>query len=271
MAVTIELDKYGSTLESGVTTNRYDRGIRRGLVKGLALTDKLDRAIQAAYDQARSEATNALGYPVHPRNITLPLQVIRARRWGPYKVWVWLEYSRRSGAVSAHAPIEIARYASGLYTTNHWFSSTSSLSPTGIPGGPIMFHNCPTANRIGGEPGPRCAPQSWSWVQAAFNIHIPTVLNTHPALAVGNKLNCTNSDTVVFGGLSFAPNTLRFEGMNVRELDTAQGLKFSTLYHFLAVRSGFLQETADQQPPDYIWTFTGGPSQVMVPFNNFPY
>ncbi len=266
--ITIELDLLGSTANLGVDSNRRDRALRRGLVKGLtaSVEDGLPKGTSHTLMQrAAQEVFDAVGL-FHHTITDLRLQDIRTRQWGLTKVWVDLVYFRgfeNTGFLDGqfggtfeytrtqHNVLPVYRHTTNLTNGDPVFG------PHGLPAGP-MIGNAP--NRLDDQ---RRFPLHKMWSRESTLISVPTVLTAHPysAPGVADRIGLVNSGTVSIGSIGFAPFTLKFlsADVNVRFGGFGHGQQssvlYDTIYEFEAIASGHYHQTplwnpGPPQPPD---------------------
>jgi hypothetical protein len=234
----------GSALTVGVSSNDYDRAIRRFWVSGLenvkgGLNNKA--AINYVLDHA-NDGTVGSGSNNHPAMSTLPIQDATAVLVGPTKAMVTLRYARRNISVPSQPAILIADFET-FTDKQKWYSHSFDAdgNPTfdgdGLPIGLIAYDNVnPT---IFPEEDPRAVPKAWERELNGYDIAVPTVLDFNPASDVEYLTDKTNSDSVTFGGLLAPPNTMLFRGLSSKWYDTSEGNRWSVVYYFTFIRQGF--------------------------------
>jgi len=264
--ITIELDLYGSTMNLGIDSNRRDRAVRRGIVKGLTASVEDDDPKGLSHtlmQRAASAVFDAVGL-FHHTITTLRLQDIQTRQWGQTKVWVDLIYFRgfeNTGFLDGpfggtfeytrtqHNVLPVYRHTTNLE------NGAPLFGPQGLPAGPLIG-NAP--NRLNDQ---RRFPIHKMWERESTLISVPTVLTTHPysAPGVADRIGLVNSGIVSIGSIGFAPFTLKFlsADVNVRFGGFGHGqlsqVLYDTIYEFEAIASGHYHQTPAWNATENEW------------------
>ncbi len=245
----IKSDIIGSYFVQGQASNRYDRANRRIRVRALtnaagdANTDFLDaiNAVIAKHGQYHHEDTS------------LPARWVHVRRKGLTQAIVNIDYARgiwSTPGSSAYtlaefrdhsAPVQWFRHTFGAGGLAMWGGAQTAIDgshvPNNTPDGLMIYED----GGAGFDPGKR--PMPWIWDRPAHRMFVPTVLDFNPVFAVNKLKECINNVGVTFAGLKFDRYTMRFDGVNVRVVDTQQGPLFFCMYAFTIVYSGWWNQT----------------------------
>lgn len=279
MAITIKYDLLGSSLTKGVTSNMYDRARVRAYIEGIENTNL---GVGDAIDEIIADTPRRF----HQHVGNLPLAHVSARRHGKTSAIAELVYGRRNVSIPSQPPLKIANFrttrwavewfrlpytASGLSA----FAGTGGLfpnSPNGIPNGTLQFYNGGFGDTVGDI---TMIPKPWVFSQSAIRMYVPTVLDFNPLERVAFRLDTINNGAVTFGGFTFNPYTLMFDGIEVDWIDTPQGVRFVVNYTFLAVRVGFVKQNAYFDPAQFggVWVTKTALSHQATSFTSpaFPY
>lgn len=227
----------GSSLTGGIWSNRYDRAIRTARVTGIsnlanAPAQGLQDAILAAVLAAQTGGTN-----YHPVYLTLPLQRVRAVKYGVTSATVILEYFRGTATVPSQ-PGAVNRVRGG-FTSMPWYSGTDQFDSNGLPVGAFNFP-------FGGDGSQRfLAPRPWTWIRPTLSILRPYLLTYDPTNIVTPKLGTINTSDVTFGTSIFKAFTIRFDRFALDWVELGVGtnqFRYSGHYQFAAVKGGWFME-----------------------------
>ena len=231
----IKLDLYGSMLQAGVTSYLNDGAIRRAMVTGLP-NDLRDMKT------AINDVIAAAGI-YHHVYTGLPLDRVRATRFGPSKAMLTLYYSRRAAPPLLPAE-QVAKFRSRQNDPVPWFrlpydeAGSPAYDSAGRPAGLIRgIDNINDATEV-----VRASP--WIWQVPQVAIYVPTVLSFNPYPNVAQFVEKINADAIAFGGHTFAPTTMRFDAVDVDwYYSPAGGNTFRIGYAFTAKMSGWVQQS----------------------------
>ena len=265
--ITVELDLLGSTLNLGIATNRRDRAVRRGEVKGLSISfdDGSPEGRQHRLLQLAAESAFHAAGLFHNTLLDLPLQDIRARQWGKAKAWVDLIYYRDfrtlntpGGGIAFVYTQPVSSWIQVYRGTMDEAGREPAFSPHGLPAGPMYGSESDDSlpERL---KDPRILPWGYMWERGGTKINVPTSLSFHPYSepGVANAVGAVNSDNVVLGGINFAPFTLKFESTTVviRQGGFGPGddtVLYDTVYEWLAIGGPAEQPGHYRQKPVWI-------------------
>jgi hypothetical protein len=258
-----KIDLYGSTIQYGVTDWRYTRAVRRARVADLANT-------QAAMANAIDEVIALAGTDPHPNISDLPLQSVRAVKFGPTKAWIDLNYAygRINNAPSQQANL-LVRMKLGTDPINIYRSFRNQsgglmVNSFGMPTGPYLFPESLLAD-------PTQHPRGRIYLRPVFKMSLPTTLTFHPYPYVGFMVGTVNSDTVGYAGFDFPPGWIRFDGCDVDVLETTNGVRFPTVYHFTIARFGHYEQELQSNAAGTGWEVINVLPYLESPFlNKFP-
>ena len=227
MAITYELDIYGSELQRGVNI-RNDYARRRVKARGVGNT-------VSAINTVLDDFAITQGF-YHQAATTLPLYSVKARRWGPDQMWIDAVYRRPIiGSVPTQPAFTIARFSSRLrYIT--WYNAATTFQYT-FPAGGLRY-------RAGGSAtDPNTPPVAYKWTQNLIDIAVPTVIPFMPN--VFGLVGFVNSAPITFNGITFDTSTVLFRGATVTEIDTSTGILYQVYYNFSVARGGWVEALAN--------------------------
>lgn len=237
-------DIYGSTMTRGVSSNRFDRAVRRCLVSNVANDfNGLNAAINAAmFGRGQHQSFNRGLY-------FLPLAYAKATRFGPSKVWVDLYYQRGRITVPTQPPALIASFRGNHEHTIVYKSSEPdgggdpAFDSYGFPNGKLYF-----------DPDDPNEPVGRAWRRPVVKIYVTTVLSSAPLGAVADGLGKINPRGLTFGGYLFPENSLRFDSVDVDWIEDNNGVpKFVTDYVFSATSTGWFRQAANWNKTTKKW------------------
>lgn len=206
---------FGSTLSVGLENDWQDRATVRIFVDDLTpnAPDNQIQAILSAVDLVQT---------THEELANLPLQLATARIIGPTKAWVTCRYGRRRYSPLTQDSFVSVKFRSAYenvehYSTGYTLPAPSSAAPTFIDGMPQGQALHDMSNALLTDPTKH--PKPYRWRRPVVRIYVTARLSTNPLGAVDQFLNTTNADAFLLGGVSFAAETVRFDGLNI---DSAQ-------------------------------------------------
>lgn len=265
MPFTVTLDnKPGSFLRKGAQTNRFHRAVIRGVIAATGV-DTLNNA--DGLNDAIVEAENAAGL-FHPVINDLPLQHTIARRFGPNKIWLWMEYFHRLNNVAPAPGVEYASTSSNrrmveVFRQTFFDNGNNAIHAThGLPMGRMVpfVKTSPTASEAIFETTWR----SRNFYQALIAIHIPFDLNFNPTSDVAFALDTVNQLPITwFGNYSFPTQSLLFDGVASKPYEDANGnVRYRGFYNFAAVRGRWWNQYPQWAEPNGPWDTVEGPEKV---------
>lgn len=233
----------GTSLTVGYRKRQNDRSVRRFYVNTTTntITTLGDAVILAA----------AFAGNWHPSIIDLPLQKVRAFRHGPKKVICDVVYQRDRFSTPPYNAFNSAAWVNSFESVNVYRSKVKAVGglpvtvidpETGLPEGD--FHAGP--KNVKSTP-----PQGKPWQAAILKLYVNTVLTENPLITDRDLFrlkNTTNGDEdIQFGGVTFPPNTVRFDDFEIRFTQRrSQSDLWAVTYAFSARRGGWVSQ-------DLVW------------------
>lgn len=267
----VKLDIFSrSTLSRGVIDQNRDKATRFCRVmrkNGLALTKA----------QAADVLAQVLGN-THDEVTTLPLQDIQTYSWSETKVYAIAKYGYTGQGWGNAAPTINPFVAVRSYTSyepmdvysRYVFAQGYALpgSPSGtLPAQiPTLSLALSTAQLEDSSQRPR--PTS-IWQRPVLKYVISTVLPTNPHGTVLSRVGRINSDVLSWGGITFPPQTMRFDGLRVDWTATAAGVvSYQVDYYFTAADWWIIQVLLPSAPPVPFWDVFWMLAYDEKPFNS---
>ena len=241
----------------GVSSNRFDRAVRRCLVSNVANDfTGLNAAITASMKNRERHAS--FDTPLGGLN----LSYAKATRFGPSKVWVDLYYQRGRVTAPTQSSQTIASFRGTHEHTVVYRSSTDDqgtpLFMDGLPAGKVYFQE-----NEKGEP----EPVGRAYRRPVIKIYVSDIyLNTHPFGRVANALGKVNpTGPFMIGNYPFPIGAIRFDSVDVDWLevfnqDGSTSTAFITDYVFSATTGGWFHHQIQKDPTG--WTVTGDFARV---------
>jgi len=260
----ITLDLIGSTQTLGVASRRLDRAVRRGIATGIGGTgtnQQLGLAINRAIEVAQLH---------HHWMTDLPLQSVRATKFGKDQAWLSLQYGRpQATSPPSRSPSQVAQFRTAYEHTQAYRDTTLYDGVTLVP----FAHELPQGDMHGlvkdllnptdperntyQDPGHE--PSGYRFRRPVIRIiaTVYTFVNPYPSCAAA--VNKVNPLGVLLGGYSIEAGELRFDGLDVDWVERSDGADaFICEYHFTASPGGHWK-----QEPKFVqgeWTAFDVPS-----------
>lgn len=245
-----------STYTRGIASGRYDRALRVLLVEGEAGIDNPTPGVPGGpgnvdLREAILQALATVGN-FHHMDTSLPLRAVTARKLGPLKAYLYLEYARPFfSTFPNNAGMALTSYRTDFHTTE-WYQRTTTYddqpaigySAPGVNGytyplpvGAIEFWNGQTLFNKDARGKP------WEFTVPALRFYVRTLLNYNPIEQVFPLVGKINDRWIKFGNSKFPPYTVMFNGVRVDPVNAGNNvIKQSVLYDFKAIPTGFWQQ-----------------------------
>lgn len=250
-------DLYESTLTLGISSNRFDRAVRKGLARRVP-TDFTghDVGIKAAM-QHRGR---------HQSIITLPLGYAMATRLGPDKVFVDLHYRRGRVTLPTQPEKEVASFR-GWHEHVIVYRKSDTFDK-GLPAGDLYF-----------DPNQKDEPTGRAWRRPVIRAYVSHVLFYNPFKQVGKAIGKVNPEgsRFVLGGYLLEPRALRLDSVDtdwIEIYDAAGNVRhgFITDYVFTIAPQGWYEQVLTKESGkwdvDTVAQFDDWGKNVSFPFQS---